>query len=244
MILVVFCTLVGIIQFMNLYEEEIKCQNCKVEITEKISKYSELHFGYPLCKSCQDWLKDIADTTSATNESISVYFALKKRNVPAQLEKSDGFKTIDIAVPHAKVNIEVDGGHHIYNVKQAMSDLKRTLHSYKKGYSTLRIPNSLAKHDLDQAADLITEFLKISRDSKNVKVIEDKKEVVSTSQFKQKAKKDFIYLNSPNYTTDQNFFFPALSELLKKFCEPQLIDFNKDVLKLSILEKTGIEIRI
>jgi hypothetical protein len=34
---------------------------------------------------------------------------LKKREVPAELEKFDGHKTIDIAVADARVNIEVDG---------------------------------------------------------------------------------------------------------------------------------------
>jgi very-short-patch-repair endonuclease len=93
-----------------------------------------------------------------------LYFALKKRGVPAKLEKCDGFKTIDIAVPDAKVNIEVDGGHHNFSSIQAMSDLRRTLFSFKKGYATLRIPNSLAKFNLDEAAELITEFLIESRD--------------------------------------------------------------------------------
>jgi very-short-patch-repair endonuclease len=115
---------------------------------------------------CQDWFRDILDFTTATDESINLYFALRARNVPAELEKNDGFKTIDIAVPEAKVYIEVDGGHHNLSAKQAMSDLNRTLHAYKKGYLTLRIPNSLVKHHLDEAADKITEYLAISRDRK------------------------------------------------------------------------------
>lgn len=98
-----------------------------------------------------------------------MYFALRERGVPAQLEKDDGFKTIDIAVPSVKVNIEVDGQHHNYSSRQAMSDLKRTLHSYKKGYATLRIPNSLLRDDLERAADLITEYLIVSRDQKRGK---------------------------------------------------------------------------
>lgn len=77
-----------------------------------------------------------------------MYFALKDRGVPPELEKSDGFKSINIAVPHAKVNIEVDGMQHSYNGKQALSDLHRPLHSFKKGYSTLRIPNTLAEYYL------------------------------------------------------------------------------------------------
>lgn len=53
-----------------------------------------------------------------------MYFALKVRRVPAELEKFDGYKHIDIAVVEVKVNIEVDGRHHIYNNKQFLADLK------------------------------------------------------------------------------------------------------------------------
>ncbi|WP_425269405.1 DUF559 domain-containing protein [Leptospira koniambonensis] len=77
----------------------------------------------------------------------------------------DGFKHIDIAIPEAKVNIEVDGGHHNFDKKQALADLKRTYYSFKKGYLTLRIPNSLiTKENLDETADYIVDFLHESID--------------------------------------------------------------------------------
>lgn len=151
---------------MIKYNRNSDCMQCEKSIDTRVFNYSIENYGHPLCRNCQDWFEDILDYSTATEEAINLYFALKERGVPAQLEKSDGFKTIDIAVPHAKVNIEVDGGHHNYSSRQAMSDLKRTLYSFKKGYSTLRIPNSLAKHDLDEAADLITEYLIESRDRK------------------------------------------------------------------------------
>ena len=96
-----------------------------------------------------------------TYETIRLYFALKKRGVPAEMEKFDGYKHIDIAIPEARVNIEVDGGHHNFNRNQALSDLKRTYYSFKKGYLTLRIPNSLVTTDsyLNETADYIVDFL-------------------------------------------------------------------------------------
>jgi len=151
---------------MVKYDSHTNCIECNEVIDARVFNFSIGQYRHPLCRRHQEWFKDILDYSSATDEAIDLYFALKERGVPAKLEKSDGFKTIDIAVPHAKVNIEVDGGHHNYNPKQAMSDLRRTLHSFKRGYSTLRIPNSLAKYDLDQAADLITEFLIESRNRK------------------------------------------------------------------------------
>ena len=81
------------------------------------------------------------------------------RDVPAELEKYDGFKHIDIAVTDAKVNIEVDGIHHNDDARQALADLQRTVHSMRKGYVTVRIPNSLVVQNVEKAADLVTEFL-------------------------------------------------------------------------------------
>lgn len=83
--------------------------------------------------------------------------------MPAEIEKFDGFKKIDIAVTHAKVNIEIDGSQHNWQAKQALADLQRTYYSFKKGYFTLRIPNSLVHNYLDQTADMITEILNESR---------------------------------------------------------------------------------
>jgi len=148
------------------YKQHSDCVECEIRIEEIVFRYSTKNYGFPLCRKCQTWFEDIIEYSTATDEAINLYFALKQRGVPAHLEKDDGFKTIDIAVPHAKVNIEVDGGHHNYSSKQALSDLNRTLYSFKKGYSTLRIPNSLVKKNLVQTADLITEFLIESRNRK------------------------------------------------------------------------------
>jgi len=48
---------------------------------------------------------------------------------------------------------------HNFNPNQALADLKRTFFAFRKGYLTLRIPNSLVRSHLDQTADFITEFL-------------------------------------------------------------------------------------
>lgn len=149
---------------MTNYRPENTCTECSCFVDYNIFKYSIDNYGLPLCRKCQDWIKQM--TYQTTQETITLYFALKQRSVPAELEKFDGYKTIDIAVTEAKVNIEVDGQHHNFDPFQALSDLKRTYHAFKKGYLTLRIPNSLIRFHLDQTADLITEFLMENRDNK------------------------------------------------------------------------------
>jgi hypothetical protein len=146
---------------MKFYNKQHSCCNCNNHIDLKVFDYSSAYFGVALCISCQKWFKDKVD--ASTPETIQLYFSLKQRGVPAQLEKNDGFKTIDIAVVDAKVNIEVDGAHHNFSSKQALSDLKRTYHAFRRGYLTLRIPNSLVRDNLEITADYITDFLNISK---------------------------------------------------------------------------------
>ena len=142
---------------MNQY-----CLECSCVISHDVFNYSVRRFGIPLCRKHQDWAQEM--TQYATNESLSLYFALKERGVPAKLELFDGYKHIDIAIPEAKVNLEIDGGHHNFNARQALADLKRTYHSFMKGYLTLRVPNSLVRNHLDEAADYIVDMLLENRD--------------------------------------------------------------------------------
>ncbi len=145
---------------MNHPEKMHSCLHCNCRIDEKVYKSSIASFGFQLCFICQHSLK-IDNNTSA--EAIKLYLSLKKREVPAALEKSDGHKTIDIAVEDARVNIEVDGTQHNSNYNQAFSDLKRNCYSFQPGYFTLKIPTSLIREYLEDTADYVTEFLRINK---------------------------------------------------------------------------------
>ncbi len=152
---------------MKKYRDREYCIECKEVINTTVFNFSTSNFGTPLCMTHQDLLREKMQSNKITTESLMLYFALKQREVPAHLEKYDGFKTIDIAVPHARVNIEVDGPQHNMSPKQALADLKRTYFSFKKGYFTLRIPNTLVKENLEETADMITEILVESRERNN-----------------------------------------------------------------------------
>ena len=139
--------------------EDNICIECGRNISIYEFKYSVERFNMPLCREHQDWVQFMS--TQTTFEAIRLYFALKLRGVPAEMEKFDGYKHIDIAIPEAKINIEVDGGHHNYNDRQALADLKRTYFSFLKGYYTIRIPNSLVYNEymLEETADFIVGIL-------------------------------------------------------------------------------------
>jgi very-short-patch-repair endonuclease len=146
---------------MKYYERLHHCLHCHRHIDDEVYNFSTSKHKYPLCIPCQEWYE--SKPVKTTSEAIELYLSLKLRGVPAELEKFDGYKTIDIAVVDARVNIEVDGPHHNYKYEQAISDLKRTLYSFQQGYFTLRIPNTFINKNLEETADSITDFLKISK---------------------------------------------------------------------------------
>lgn len=137
------------------------CIECHKYLEDKVYSYSLKEFGAPLCRAHQDWIRK----SKATPKAQQLYFELKRRGIDAQLEKWDGFKTIDIAIPQFKLNIEVDGVQHNFNPDQALADLQRTYYSFLKGYLTLRIPNSLINWNLEEAANYITKFLRAKDES-------------------------------------------------------------------------------
>jgi very-short-patch-repair endonuclease len=146
------------------------CSLCGTYVTEGVYKFSLDKYNRVLCEACQEdveyeigqgKLKTKKVSRYSTPEAIELYNILIKNGFNAQLEKWDGFKHIDIAIPDLQVNIEVDGKQHI-GEKQALADLKRTFHSFKKGYVTLRIPNSLVQNNIYETAKYIMHFLKAS----------------------------------------------------------------------------------
>jgi very-short-patch-repair endonuclease len=128
-----------------------------------------------LCFNCQTWFKD---KSISTESAKSLFLALKIRDLPVQLEKFDGKKTIDIAIPKYRMNIEVDGTHHNTSASQARSDLFRTYYSFKKEFNTLRVPNSLISENLDLTADILKEmiefnFKRIQREKENLELVSE-----------------------------------------------------------------------
>jgi very-short-patch-repair endonuclease len=137
------------------------CVECDQPIDKRVYYYSTENFGFALCRNHQEWLRNY--DLKITLDAKLLYLALKDRNVPAELEKYDGHKTVDIVIEEARVHLEIDGMQHNYDPRQARADLRRTYHSFKNGYFTLRIPNSLIRDDLDDTADWIVDLLILGR---------------------------------------------------------------------------------
>lgn len=152
-----------------------RCRTCGRVISPR--RYFFLSYYCKDCDPVYEKIKTTYPTKSKTTKQIKFYNGrnisktseearllfqeLIKRNVPAELEKWDGHKHIDIAIPSHKINIEVDGKQHHSNRRQALSDILRTYYSFTKGYFTLRIPNTLVRDEesLLETANMIIDFL-------------------------------------------------------------------------------------
>jgi very-short-patch-repair endonuclease len=133
------------------------CKKCKRNITDDEYYFSNKNFGKALCRTHQPTL-----------EVRRLGKKLKQiGNWDVIYEAFDGHKNVDISIPSAKVDIEVDGLHHAMTKTQALSDIKRTYYSYKNdGIITLHIPNILIRDDdtTDEAAKYINNFLSDNRE--------------------------------------------------------------------------------
>lgn len=98
---------------------------------------------------------------SPTTEAYALRGALEDRGVKVYTELHDGFKTIDLALPKAKINVEVDGIQHLTDPKQILADLGRGYYSHKNGYDTMHIQNEMVRSHLDEIAEALAEASKV-----------------------------------------------------------------------------------
>lgn len=96
-----------------------------------------------------------------TIEALHLKAALERRGVLVYLELNDGHKHIDLAIPRAHINVEVDGIKHLIDPKQIVSDLARGYYSHKEGYDTMHIPNEMINRHLKEISDALAEASKI-----------------------------------------------------------------------------------
>jgi very-short-patch-repair endonuclease len=108
----------------------------------------------------QHELSIITRNTTPTREALLLKDALEDKGITVYKELHDGFKTIDLALPKAKINIEVDGIQHLTNPKQILADLERGYYSHKNGYDTMHIPNEMIRLHLPEISTALAEAAK------------------------------------------------------------------------------------
>jgi hypothetical protein len=91
-----------------------------------------------------------------TPQAASLYNALKERKIYCELEAWDEHKHVDITIPWAKIDIEIDGLQHYLEPEQIKADFRRTYYSlHRKDYDTIHIPNYIVEQHLAKLADTI-----------------------------------------------------------------------------------------
>jgi very-short-patch-repair endonuclease len=130
------------------------CRRGGTILTPRVSEYSLARFSIPLCWQHQQYARN----STATKESLTLYALLKEAGIPAQFEKFDGHKTIDIAIPDLFLNIEVDGAQHRRNKRQRQSDKLRDEYSARKGFATFRVSNELVRGQARGIVDAIMQY--------------------------------------------------------------------------------------
>lgn len=98
---------------------------CNETITEAVYKYSRQHHGKALCTKHQK---------TVTSHALRLSDALNRQGISHKLEYSDGHKHVDIAIPWARVYVELDGMQHTFDAKQVIADHERDWHSMKDGF--------------------------------------------------------------------------------------------------------------
>ena len=101
-----------------------------------------------------------------TPEAQALKEALEKLGIRVLAEVDDKYKHIDLTIPSAHINIEVDGEQHLTNPYQIISDLKRAHYSDDLGYDTIHISNDSIHSNLGGIASALAEASKIREEQK------------------------------------------------------------------------------
>lgn len=131
------------------------CRDCDKSIEELQYKESMNSLGVALCERHTRLIKKIILDNNTPLEAIQLFYALKEAGAHPMLEWWDGKKSVDIAISRVKLNIEIDKDYNMITHEQAISDLEEAMHSFKNGFTTLRIPHLAVKYYLEDTVQNI-----------------------------------------------------------------------------------------
>ena len=145
------------------------CLECNINLGYLDHKNSMDSLGIELCNQHRNRMEKLIEQNNTPIEAIQLYYGLKEVGVNAMLEWWDGKKSIDIAISRVKLNIIVDCEYNMLTHEQAINDLEEAMHSFKNGFTTIRIPHVLIKHYLKETVHNILGIMEGLR--ANIKVI-------------------------------------------------------------------------
>jgi len=131
------------------------CKDCDKSIDPHQYKTSMESLGVALCERHTRLIKKVILDNNTPVEAIHLFYALKEAGAYPMLEWWDGKKSVDIAISRVKLNIEIDKDYNMITHEQAISDLEDAMHSFKNGFTTIRIPHLAIKYYLEDTVQNI-----------------------------------------------------------------------------------------
>ncbi len=126
------------------------CLECNKELGYLDHKNAMESLGVELCHKHHDRMKALIKKYDTPLEAIQLYYGLKEAGVKAMLEWWDGKKSVDIAISRVKLNIEIDSAYERLTEEQAIHNLEEAMHSFKNGFTTIRIPHIVVRYYLNE----------------------------------------------------------------------------------------------
>ncbi|MEB8328938.1 hypothetical protein OO009_06190 [Flavobacteriaceae bacterium KMM 6897] len=131
------------------------CLQCKKGLSYIDHKNSMDILGVELCDKHFVQLNKLIHKNNTPVEAVQLYYGLKNAGVHPMLEWWDGKKSVDVAISRVKLNIEIDTEYSMMTHEQAINDLEEAMHSFKNGFTTIRIPHVVIKHYLKETVNNI-----------------------------------------------------------------------------------------
>ena len=145
------------------------CLECKKELGYLDHKNAMESAGVELCNKHHERIEQLIKKNDTPLEAIQLYYALKEAGVNSMLEWWDGKKSIDIAISRVKLNIEIDSEYDKLTEHEAINNLEDAMHSFKNGFTTIRIPHIVVRYYLNETVNNIIGIMEGLK--ANIKVI-------------------------------------------------------------------------
>lgn len=131
------------------------CKDCGKGIEHPQYRASMDSLGVPLCERHTRLIKKVILDNNTPPEAILLFYALKEAGAYPMLEWWDGKRSVDIAISRVKLNIEIDRNYDMITHEQAINDLEDAMHSFKNGFTTIRIPHLAITYYLEDTVQNI-----------------------------------------------------------------------------------------
>jgi hypothetical protein len=126
------------------------CLECNKELSYLDHRESIDQFQAELCPAHRKRLERLIKTNQIPKEAAILYYGLIQAGVKPMLAWWNGKHTVDLAVSRVKLNIEIDSEYESLTPEQALYDLEAAMHSFKSGFTTIRIPGFLIRNSLKE----------------------------------------------------------------------------------------------